>query len=149
MLPPFVCKRAHVLFTLFVFVRVQHRLCCVFLRLVYLMLTVSLDCPFLIVPSIFSNVYFKLKYICQLYLSILYIFCILSTTDTSQFLLSVVQVLRKGCPLCERDMYANTTLNFSQSDMFQFLPGISNRHAWRSYMSLTMPICPSTNFVQT
>ena len=31
--------------------------CFVCLRLVYLMLSVSLDCPFLIAPSIFSNVY--------------------------------------------------------------------------------------------
>ena len=31
--------------------------CLVFLRLVYPMLSVSLDCPFLIAPSIFSNVY--------------------------------------------------------------------------------------------
>ena len=30
---------------------------CVFLRLVYPMLPVSLDCPFLIVPSVFSNIY--------------------------------------------------------------------------------------------
>ena len=37
---------------------VQHILCFVFLRLVNLMLPVSLDCPFLIVPSLFSNVYF-------------------------------------------------------------------------------------------
>ena len=39
---------------------VQHILCFVFLfflRLVYHMLTVSLDCPFLISPSVFSNVY--------------------------------------------------------------------------------------------
>ena len=36
---------------------VQHILCCVFLRLVYPMLPVSLDCPFLIAPSVFSNVY--------------------------------------------------------------------------------------------
>ena len=36
---------------------VQYILCCVFLRLVYLMLPVSLDCPFLIAPSVFSNVY--------------------------------------------------------------------------------------------
>jgi hypothetical protein len=28
-----------------------------FLRLVYSMLPVSLDCPFLIAPSVFSNVY--------------------------------------------------------------------------------------------
>jgi hypothetical protein len=31
--------------------------CCVFLRLVWPMLSVSLDCPFLISPSVFSNVY--------------------------------------------------------------------------------------------
>jgi hypothetical protein len=36
---------------------VQHILCCVFLRLVYPMLPVSLDCPFLIASSVFSNVY--------------------------------------------------------------------------------------------
>ena len=40
---------------------VQHILCCVFvlcfLRLVYPMLLVSADCPFLIAPSVFSNVY--------------------------------------------------------------------------------------------
>ena len=37
----------------------QHILYCVFvcLRLVYPMLPVSLDCPLLIVPSVFSNVY--------------------------------------------------------------------------------------------
>jgi hypothetical protein len=44
---------------LFVHSGVQHILCCVFafLRLVYSMLPVSLDCPFLISPSVFSNVY--------------------------------------------------------------------------------------------
>jgi hypothetical protein len=31
--------------------------CFVCLRLVYLMLPVSLDCPFLIPPSVFSNVF--------------------------------------------------------------------------------------------
>ena len=36
---------------------VQHILWCIFLRLVYPMLPVSLDCPFLIAPSVFSNVY--------------------------------------------------------------------------------------------
>jgi len=37
---------------------VQHIiLCCVFLRIVHIVLPVSLDCPFLIVPSVFSNVY--------------------------------------------------------------------------------------------
>ena len=42
---------------------VQHILCCVFcfvsLRLVYPMLLVSLDCPFLMSPSVFSNVYWQ------------------------------------------------------------------------------------------
>ena len=35
---------------------IQHILCCVFLRLVYPVLPVSLDCPFFIAPSVFSNV---------------------------------------------------------------------------------------------
>jgi hypothetical protein len=35
----------------------QHILCFVFLRLVYPMLQVSLDCPFMIAPLVFSNVY--------------------------------------------------------------------------------------------
>jgi hypothetical protein len=70
-LSPVVCRRAHVLLMLFVgrlmsywyylclfvYSDVQHIFCCVFLRLVYPMLPVSLDCPFLIAPSIFSNVY--------------------------------------------------------------------------------------------
>ena len=63
-LAPVVCRRAHVLFTLFVFVCVKwcptRVLCCcfVFLRLV---LPVSLECPFLIAPSIFSNVYLQIS----------------------------------------------------------------------------------------
>ena len=36
--------------------------CIVFLRFVYPMLPVSLDCPFLIVPSVFSNVYLRVSY---------------------------------------------------------------------------------------
>jgi hypothetical protein len=72
-LPAVVCRMADVLFTLFVFVyvwccpaHIVFRLCFVFLRLVYSMLPVYLDCPFLIVPSVFSNVYFlvtQLKFI--------------------------------------------------------------------------------------
>ena len=55
-----LCTRAHVLFTLFVFVLRIHILCCVFvlfvfLRLVYPILPVSLDCSFLIAPSVFSK----------------------------------------------------------------------------------------------
>ena len=38
--------------------------CCVFPRLVYPMLPVSPDCPFLIAPSVFSNVYLRKKIIC-------------------------------------------------------------------------------------
>jgi len=64
-LPPVVCRRAHVLFTLFVFVWVKlcptHILLCFwfdYLRLVYPMLPVSLDYPFLMPSSVFSNVYF-------------------------------------------------------------------------------------------
>ena len=63
-LPPVVCRRAYVLFTLFVFVCTwwcpPHIVLClrvVFRRLVYSMLPVSLDCPFLITSSVFSNVY--------------------------------------------------------------------------------------------
>jgi hypothetical protein len=43
---------------------VQHILCCssfVFLRLVYPMLPISLDCPFLIVPSVFSKKSLKIS----------------------------------------------------------------------------------------
>ena len=59
--PPVVCRRAHVLFTLFVFVYsgVQHILYCVFvfLCLVYPILSIPLDCPYLIDPLVISNVY--------------------------------------------------------------------------------------------
>jgi hypothetical protein len=70
-LPPVVCRRAHVLFTLFVFVCVKwystHIDLCfsfVFLRFVYHTLPVSLDCPFLIAPSVFSNVYLSVSLDC-------------------------------------------------------------------------------------
>ena len=59
-----VCSRAHVLFTLFVFACVKwyptHIVLCfcfVFLRLVYPMLSVSLNCQCLIAPSVFSFIY--------------------------------------------------------------------------------------------
>jgi hypothetical protein len=35
---------------------------CVFLRLVYHMLPVSLDCPFVIAPSVFCNIYLTMDY---------------------------------------------------------------------------------------
>ena len=41
---------------LFTYSGVQHILYCVFLRLVYSMLALSLDCPFLITPSVFTDV---------------------------------------------------------------------------------------------
>jgi hypothetical protein len=42
---------------LFVYSGVQHILCCVILCLVYPLLSVSLDCSFLIALSVFSTVY--------------------------------------------------------------------------------------------
>jgi len=55
-LPPVFDGRTRVLLTLFLFVLC---FCFVCLRLVYPMLPVSLDCPFLIAPSVFSYVYFN------------------------------------------------------------------------------------------
>ena len=48
---------------LFAYSGVQHILCCVFacLRLGYTMLLVSLDCPYLIAPSVFSNDYLNIE----------------------------------------------------------------------------------------
>jgi hypothetical protein len=64
-LPPVVCRRAHILFTLFVFVWVwwspTHVLLCfcfVFLRIMYPVLLVSLDCLFFITPSVLCNFYY-------------------------------------------------------------------------------------------
>ena len=60
-LPPVICRRAHVLFMLFVFVcssrwptHIVWCFCFVSLRRVYSM-PVSLDCPLLIAPSVSSN----------------------------------------------------------------------------------------------
>ena len=44
---------------LFAYSGAQHILCCLFICFVYSMLLVSLDCPFLIVASVFSNIYSK------------------------------------------------------------------------------------------
>jgi hypothetical protein len=41
---------------------IQHILCFVFRRLVYPMLPVSLDCPYLNAPSVFSNIVLCLVY---------------------------------------------------------------------------------------
>jgi hypothetical protein len=56
-----ICRMVRVLFKLFVFASVElcplHIvLCFCFVFLVYTMLPVSLDCPFLIAPSVFSSV---------------------------------------------------------------------------------------------
>jgi hypothetical protein len=48
---------------LFEYSGVQHTLCCVFIAIVYHMLPVSLDCPFLITPSVFSNVYIYIWFV--------------------------------------------------------------------------------------
>jgi hypothetical protein len=42
---------------------VQHILCCVFLRIVYPMLPVSLDCPFFIAPSVFTRTYIHVAWL--------------------------------------------------------------------------------------
>ena len=61
-----VCRRAHVLFRLSVFICIQlyptHIVlyfCFAFVCFVYFMLPVSLDCPCLINPSVFSNAYLQ------------------------------------------------------------------------------------------
>jgi hypothetical protein len=43
-------------FCLFAYNGVQHILCCSFALFFFVVLPVSLDCPFLIAPSVFSNV---------------------------------------------------------------------------------------------
>jgi hypothetical protein len=65
-LPPVVFMRIHVLIAFIVFACVYWcpthfvlYFCFVFLRLVYSMLPGSLDCPFLIVPSVFSNIFLE------------------------------------------------------------------------------------------
>jgi hypothetical protein len=57
---------------LFTYSGVQHILCCVFvcLRMVYPMLSVSPFYPFLIAPSVFSNVYLPMTYIYFISISI-------------------------------------------------------------------------------
>jgi hypothetical protein len=48
---------------LFAHIGVQHILCCVFTLFFFLLLQVSLDCPFLIGSSVFSYVYLYEKYL--------------------------------------------------------------------------------------
>ena len=67
-LPPVVCRRAHILLTLFLIACVKWCptnnvlcFCFVCLRLVYPMLPFSLDYPFLIAPSVFSIVCLRLS----------------------------------------------------------------------------------------
>jgi hypothetical protein len=62
-LPPVVLRRVHDLFTLFVFVWFEWCRCVFvlsFFSFLYPRLPVSLDCPCLITPSVFSNVYINL-----------------------------------------------------------------------------------------
>ena len=74
--PPVVCRMAHILFTLSVFVCVEwcptHIVLCfsfACLLFVYPLLPVSLDCPFFIVPSVFSNVYLQFLWFLHFLLS--------------------------------------------------------------------------------
>ena len=79
-LPSIVCKRAHVVLCylcLFAHSGVQHILCCILLRIVYPTLSVSLDCPLLIAPSVFSNVYLQTR------ISIKFIYIIFSEIYSS------------------------------------------------------------------
>ena len=61
-LPPVVCRGAHVLLMLFVFVSVQWSTTC-FGLFFFVLFPVFLDCPFFIAPSVFSDVYFKTMYV--------------------------------------------------------------------------------------
>ena len=61
-LPPVARRMVSALFVLFVYAFVWWRpthivlcFCFAFLRLEYLMFSVSLECPFLVVPSVFSK----------------------------------------------------------------------------------------------
>jgi hypothetical protein len=61
-------RRAHILFMLFAFVAyssVRHISCCALFF--FVLLPVTLDCPFLIAPSIFSNVYLQIYMTAQLH----------------------------------------------------------------------------------
>ena len=46
---------------LFVHSGIQHILCCVFVLFVFVLLPVSLDCPFSFAPSVFSYVYLNIR----------------------------------------------------------------------------------------
>jgi hypothetical protein len=61
-LPPVVCRRSCLRYLcLFTYSGVQHILCCILFCFssLYPMLSVSLDCPLLITPSVFSDVYLQ------------------------------------------------------------------------------------------
>ena len=104
-LPPVVCRRAHVLFTFFVFLCIflPNTYCVVFCLFLSsscvpyvaslsglslfgcpFVLAVSLDCPCLIAPSVFSNVYLLQE-------SVLYTYCVVFLFLCCQFSLD--------CPL--------------------------------------------------
>jgi hypothetical protein len=72
-LPPVFCRRAHVLFMLFVFLWVHYILCSVFVLFVFVLslLPVSLDSTFLIPPSVFSDFYLR-----YLSMFVLYVSCV-------------------------------------------------------------------------
>jgi len=68
-LPSVACLRAYVFFKIFCSLVVSNSYCVVF---VFVLLQVSLDCPSLIAPSVFSNVYLHWKH--SLLILLMYIF---------------------------------------------------------------------------
>jgi hypothetical protein len=84
-LPPVVCRMAHVLFTLLFFcvewcpTHIVLCFCFVCLRLVWI-LSVSLYCPFLIAPSVFSNVYLQFLCIVHFWLPLRYSLTFISSS---------------------------------------------------------------------
>ena len=68
-LPSVACLRAYILFTLCCSLVVSNSNCVVF---IVVLLQVSLDCPSLIAPSVFSNVYLHWKH--SLLILLMYIF---------------------------------------------------------------------------
>ena len=74
---------------LLVYRGVQHLLCCLFLRLMYPMLPVSLDCPFLIGPSVFSNVYSWSKYFLMNTRTNTYVLCVKCFAIKGRFCIAI------------------------------------------------------------
>ena len=127
-LPPVVYWRNHVLFTLFVLlayinwcpIHIMLCLCFVCRRLVYPMLPVSLDCPFLLAPLVFSNVY--LTYMYNLFHAIFILFI-----NHNFFLERVVFLILRLYGSCTtRFTYVN--MSIKKSDLVAFIADYSITH---------------------